>query len=161
LTHRFLRETLRLWSPTPIVGRPVRKDLEHAGICLRPGQEYLLSPDILHHDPRLWEDPDTFDPDRWLSGSQRAPRSGAGYVPFGWAPRACIGAGLGTAQLILFCHLLCNRFRIEGIDPQKLSMAMPSMPVPQNLCGTLSRVSEVSNAISESQKEGGEKKWQK
>jgi len=141
LTHCFLREILRLWSPTPLAGRQVRTQVEHAGVCLRPGQEYLLSPDILHHDPRLWKNPNTFDPDRWLPGAERAPQSAACYAPFGWAPRACIGAGLGTAQLILLCHLLCTRFRIEGVDAEKLAIALPSMPVPQNMHGILRRQS--------------------
>ena len=141
IAHRFVRETLRLWSPTPIVGRAVRKELEAGGHCLRPGQEYLLSPDILHHDPRFWKDPDLFDPDRWLSGAERAPHSAACYAPFGWAPRGCIGAGLGSAQLILLTYLLLRRFQIELATPDQIGMALPSMPVPQNLKGTLTRIS--------------------
>lgn len=141
LTHAFIRETLRLWSPTPLVLRTVRKELEHNGVCLRPGQSYLLSPDILHHDPRFWKAPETFDPNRWLPGADREPGSGA-YAPFGWAPRGCIGAGLGSTQLILFCQLLISRYQIDLTRPEALAMALPSMPVPQNLHGTLTRLKE-------------------
>lgn len=137
--HRFVRECLRLWSPTPIVSRPARKDLEHEGVCLHAGQNYLLSPDIQHHDPRHWPDPDVFDPDRWLPGSDRAATASGSYVPFGWSPRGCIGAGLGTAQLILFCWLLRRRFEVDFETPESAAMALPSMPVPQNLRGTLRR----------------------
>lgn len=138
-THRFVREVLRLFSPTAIAGRQVRKDIEQEGISLRPGQEYLLSPDLLHHDPKSWPEPNRFDPARWLPDSSRCPRTAAAYAPFGWAPRACIGAGLGMSQLILFCHLLCVAFRIEIEQPEALAMALPSMPVPQNLFGSIVR----------------------
>lgn len=140
-THRFVREVLRLWSPTAIAGRQVRKEIDQDGIQLRPGQEYLLSPDFLHHDPQNWPEPNRFDPGRWLPESSRCPRSAAAYAPFGWAPRACIGAGLGISQLIVFCHLLCVAFRIEVKDPKALAMALPSMPIPQNFVGAIVRAS--------------------
>lgn len=138
VTHRFVKETLRMWSPTPIVNRTVRTEirLEHA--CLKAGQGYLLSPDILHHDPRHWKDPDLFDPDRWLSEQGREPAAGC-YVPFGWSPRGCIGAGLGTAQLILLCHLVSTRYRVEPAEPEAVRMALVSVPLPCNFRGTIVR----------------------
>jgi cytochrome P450 len=50
LTHRFVREVLRMWSPTPLVNRTVRTEIHHERACLKTGQGYLLSPNILHHD---------------------------------------------------------------------------------------------------------------
>lgn len=139
--HRFVRETLRMWSPTPIVNRTVRTEIRHERACLKPGQGYLLSPDILHHDPRWWKDPDTFDPDRWLHEGEagEGPAGGACYVPFGWAPRGCIGAGLGTAQLILLCHLFCTRYRVELAAPEAVRMALVSVPLPRGFQGAIRR----------------------
>lgn len=137
LTHRFVKETLRMWSPTPLVNRTVRREIRHNGHCLKEGQGYLLSPDILHHDPRLWKDPDTFDPDRWLHEDEAGHGSGACYVPFGWAPRGCIGAGLGTAQLILLCHLMTTRYRVQVEDMEAVRMALVSVPLPRNFRGTI------------------------
>lgn len=141
VTHRFVKETLRMWSPTPLVNRRVRTEIRHERACLKEGQEYLLSPDILHHDPRYWKDPDAFDPDRWLheSGGSHETGPGACYVPFGWAPRACIGAGLGTAQLILLCHLLSTRYRVRLENPEAVRMALVSVPLPRNFRGTITR----------------------
>lgn len=140
-THRFVKEVLRMWSPIPLVNREVRTEIRHERACLKEGQQYLLSADILHHDPRYWKDPDVFDPDRWLHepGGSREPAPGACYVPFGWAPRACIGAGLGTAQLILLCHLLSTRYRIRLSDPEAVRMAVVSVSMPLNFRGTITR----------------------
>ncbi|HEV7671177.1 MAG TPA: cytochrome P450 [Thermoanaerobaculia bacterium] len=136
-SHRFVKETLRMWSPTPLVNRTVRTEIHHEKGCLKAGQGFLLSPDILHHDPRYWKDPDTFDPDRWLADESHG--SGACYVPFGWSPRGCVGAGLGTAQLILLCHLLCTRYRVQLADPDAVRMALFSVPLPRNFLGTITR----------------------
>jgi cytochrome P450 len=135
--HRFVKETLRMWSPTPLVNRSVRTGIQHERACLKAGQGYLLSPDILHHDPRHWKDPDTFDPDRWLHEAEGG--QGGCYVPFGWSPRACIGAGLGTAQLILLCYLMCTRYRIQLADPEAVRIALFSVPLPRNFRGTITR----------------------
>lgn len=138
LTHRFVRETLRMWSPTPLVNRSVRTQIHHERACLKAGQGYLLSPDIIHHDPRHWQNPDVFDPDRWLHEAE-GPGSGASYVPFGWSPRACIGAGLGTSQLILLCSLLCTRYHVQLAEPEAVRMALVSVPLPRNFRGTITR----------------------
>jgi cytochrome P450 len=137
VTHRFVKEVLRLWTPTTLVNRPVRTEIRHERACLRPGQSYLLSPNILHHDPQLWREPDTFDPDRWLHADEACPASQ--YVPFGWSPRGCIGAGLGTAQLILLCHLMSTRYRVQLTDPEAVRMALISVPQPRNFHGTITR----------------------
>ncbi len=141
VTHRFVKETLRMWSPTPLVNRSVRTEIHHERACLKAGQGYLLSPDIIHHDPRHWKDPDTFDPDRWLHEAEAGREAGPGgcYVPFGWSPRACIGAGLGTAQLILLCHLMCTRYRVQLAAPEAVRMALFSVPLPRNFRGTITR----------------------
>lgn len=139
VTHRFVKETLRMWSPPLFLTRPVLKDIEIEQACLKTGQRYLVSPYLVHHDPRHWKDPDTFDPDRWLPKADHGPCAAASYVPFGWAPTTCIGASLGTTQLMLLCHLLCTRYRIQVSEPETIRMALAAVPVPLSFRGTVTR----------------------
>lgn len=139
VTHRFVKETLRMWSPPVFLTRPVRSDIDLEQASLKEGQRYFVSPYLVHHDPRYWKDPDTFDPDRWLSGADHGPCSGASYVPFGWAPTTCIGASLGTSQLMLLCHFLCTRYRIELIEPEAARMVLAAVPLPLSFRGTITR----------------------
>ncbi len=139
VTYRFVKETLRKWSPPMFLTRPVRTDMELEGVSLKEGQRYFASPYLIHHHPEHWKDPDTFDPDRWLPNAEHGPRSGASYVPFGWAPTTCIGAGLGTMQLILLCHLLCTRYRIQLAEPESVRMRLAAVPMPVNFRGTVTR----------------------
>lgn len=119
LTARFVREVLRLWSPPLFLTRMVRKEIAVPDGVLLPGQHYLLSPYMIHHDPRNWPDPDIFDPDRWLPDNTGRRAAGTHYLPFGFAPMSCIGAGMGLVVLMLLCRLLRTRYRIE-----------PDLPVP-------------------------------
>jgi cytochrome P450 len=137
VTRRFVQETLRMWSPPMFLTRPVRTDIDLGQACLATGQRYFVSPYLVHHDPRCWKDPDTFDPDRWLPGAGHGPCSAASYVPFGWSPTSCIGAALGTSQLMLLCHFLCTRYRIELAQPGAARMALAAVPLPLDFRGTI------------------------
>lgn len=138
-THRFVKETLRMWSPPIFLARPVRTDIDLGQHCLKEGQRYFVSPWLIHHDPRYWKDPETFDPDRWRPDAEHGPCPAASYVPFGWAPTTCIGASLGTSQLMLLCQLLCTRYRIELAEPENLRMALAAVPLPVGFRGTIRR----------------------
>ena len=139
VTYRFVKETLRMWSPPLLLARSARTDIHLEQAELKTGQQYFLSAYLMHHDPRNWQDPDTFEPDRWLAEADRGTCPGASYVPFGWSPRACIGAGLGTTQLILLCHLMCTRYRIELTAPAAVRIALSALPLPLNFHGTITR----------------------
>ncbi|HET9228906.1 MAG TPA: cytochrome P450 [Thermoanaerobaculia bacterium] len=138
-THRFVKEALRMWSPPIFLTRPVRTDIDLGEHCLKEGQRYFVSPYLIHHDARHWKDAETFDPDRWKPEAEHGPCHAASYVPFGWAPTTCIGASLGTSQLMLLCQLLCTRYRVELAEPENLRMALAAVPLPMGFRGTISR----------------------
>lgn len=139
VTHRFVKETMRMWSSPLFLARSARTDIQLEQVCLKTGQRYFVSPHLAHHDPKHWKDPETFDPDRWLPDAANGPCSGASYVPFGWAPTTCIGAGLGISQLIVLCHFMCTRYRIQLPEPEAVRMVLAAVPLPQNFRGTLTR----------------------
>jgi len=139
VTHRFVKETLRMWGPPMFTGRTARTDIALDQARLEKGQRYVVSPYLIHHDSRHWKDPDTFDPDRWLAESPRGPCPGGSYVPFGWAPGTCVGAGLGTAQLMLLCHFMSTRYRLEVSAPESLRMGLFAVAQPLGFQGTLTR----------------------
>ena len=139
VTHRFVKESLRAWSPPLFLARPVRRDIDLDGVCLKTGQRYLVSPYLIHHDPHNWKDPETFDPDRWLPEADQRPCPAASYVPFGWSPTTCIGANLGISQLMLLCQLLCTRYQIQVAEPEKVHMALAAVPLPMGFQGIVTR----------------------
>ena len=135
----FVKEILRIWSSPPFVTRTVRTDIRDERVSLEQGEVYLLSSYLIHHDADTWTDADVFRPERWM-GSENGARCPHGpYVPFGWAPKSCIGANLGMAQLVLFMHLFCTRYRLEVANPERAQIAVASVVRPKDFHGTLVR----------------------
>jgi len=139
VTNRFVRETLRKWSSPLVLTRVAQKPLAVDREMLEPGDLFHLSAYFVLHDPNEWDDPETFDPDRWLPGSGRGPARSCAHVPFGWSPTSCIGAGLGTIELMLLARLFTTRYRIDAIDPQNVEIVLASVPLPAGFRGVISR----------------------
>ncbi|MEV3861501.1 cytochrome P450 [Streptomyces sp. NPDC050095] len=139
VTHRFVKEVLRLWSPPLLLVRRSTHAFDLGRTRLEPGQWYLLSPHMIHRDARVWKRPDDFDPDRFLPGAPHGPADRSCYVPFGWAPKKCIGANIATVQLMALCQLLSTRYDLTPDRPDEATMALRFAPVPENFRGRLTR----------------------
>lgn len=149
VTGRFVKEVLRIWSTPPVVVREVRTDLEHGDIRLKKGQQYVLSSYLIHHGEDDWGNPDAFDPDRWLAEARRSGQCPHGsYVPFGWAPKSCIGANLGMAQLMLLAYFVCTRYALHVPDPERASMAVASLARPKDFHGAIVRRDAATGATA-------------
>src|SRR2546421_5753457 len=97
-----LNESMRLYPPAWLQLRFVAKESELDGIRLRVGTRVVLSQWVVHRLPDIWQDAETFKPERWdpANGQQIPPGA---YFPFGGGPRTCIGMPLAQleARLIL------------------------------------------------------------
>ena len=50
----------------------------------------------IHHDPRHFDDPNTFNPCRFMDSGEFVPNSAV--VPFGFGKRECLGKSLAKAE---------------------------------------------------------------
>lgn len=62
----------------------------------------------IHHDPRLWSDPEKFDPDRFSNERIKSIPNGA-YLPFGAGPRLCIGNSFAMMEMKLVLAEWCKQ----------------------------------------------------
>ncbi|KAL6231525.1 hypothetical protein BDW75DRAFT_247842 [Aspergillus navahoensis] len=104
-------ESLRLSPPG---GSALWREVEPGG-ALIDGQYIAKGCDVgvgiysIHHDPRYWTNPLTFDPARWLhgDGDRRMKEARQPYMPFSIGPRSCVGKPLAIAQVMLtFARIL-------------------------------------------------------
>jgi C-22 sterol desaturase len=58
------------------------------------------------HDPEAYPDPDTWNPDRWISGN--AEDQGKNWLVFGTGPHYCLGQNYAILNLILLLHKLSS-----------------------------------------------------
>ena len=75
LLGQVVAETLRLYPPAWVFDRSPLHDIVVGGYSIPRGANVLLSPWVVHRDPRLWEAPDEFRPQRFAGGCDPAPRS--------------------------------------------------------------------------------------
>lgn len=90
-----LKEALRLYPPIHLGSRIAATDLEYDGYRIPAGERVVYSIYLTQRDPRHWDDPDAFIPERHVSGQRQAPYT---WLPFGGGPRNCIGAGFGMME---------------------------------------------------------------
>ncbi|WP_067901986.1 cytochrome P450 [Nocardia vaccinii] len=133
-TMAVVRETLRLHPPQWILSRTTTHSIELGGHRLPRGCEVILCPYLLHRDPRLWDDPEIFAPDRWLSGA--VPHSRHAYLPFGSGTRVCPGSNLGTSAILAATHQLHTRFEFRLPSPETVptkfsALLTPSQAIPE------------------------------
>jgi cytochrome P450 len=106
LLRRVLEESMRVYPPVPRFDRQAVQDDVLDGQQVAAGDIVSIWPWLIHRHRVLWEDPDTFDPDRWHPAAKAA-RHRFQYIPFGGGPRLCVGARFATAEaLTVLAHWL-------------------------------------------------------
>ena len=117
LTERVLDEALRLYPPIPVLFRQPTEPVTFDGYRIGPESLVTLPVYSLHRDGRLWDDPTTFDPDRWRDEGTERPAYA--YFPFGGGPRHCIGMRFARLELQLVLALFVQNFYFElRSDPE-------------------------------------------
>ncbi|MEO8812471.1 MAG: cytochrome P450 [Caulobacteraceae bacterium] len=110
-TRRLVEEVMRLYPAAP--GLSTRVALADDVVCdqtIRKGTAIALTPWVLHRHRVLWDDPERFDPDRFLP-ERSAGRQRFAYLPFGAGPRVCIGQVLAINEAILILATLAQGYR--------------------------------------------------
>jgi len=109
--EQVIRESMRLYPPAYVVGRRPIEDLSIGGHFIPAGTNVLMSQWIVHRDPRWYDDPLRFHPDRWTDGlASRLPKYA--YFPFGGGPRLCIGNTFAMFEAPLVLALISRRYRL-------------------------------------------------
>lgn len=117
LTRAVIDEALRLYPPFWEVLRSSHDDDVVGGYRIPGASTILLSPYTTHRMPEVWDAPDAFRPQRWLTDGPAHKGGGTAYFPFGAGQRACIGRHLALLEMQLVLALLGTRFRPTAVTP--------------------------------------------
>jgi len=120
--EKVVTEAMRLYPPAWIVGRRAIAEYPIGEYVAPPRTIMIMSPWILHRDPRYFADPDRFHPDRWTPELEAALPQFA-YFPFGGGPRRCIGESFAWMELVLVVATLAQRWTLRlvpghPVEPQ-------------------------------------------
>ena len=83
----IFKEAMRYYPPVPFSIRYVVRDTEIQSYPLKAGTYVTISPLLLHHDDRYWDNPDVFDPYRFIDPNYH----NKAYFPFAGGAHTCLG----------------------------------------------------------------------
>ncbi|RWS14884.1 cytochrome P450-like protein 20 [Dinothrombium tinctorium] len=114
-----------------------------AGYRIPKNSQILPNLYAIHMDPKLWKDPELFDPNRFLrDGKIFKPNY---FIPFSVGRRMCLGDTLTRMEVFLFLTGLLKKYNLqvppnEEMPSTKGTTAVSTVPKPYNVYITLRRV---------------------
>jgi len=114
-TGHVITESMRLYPPAWGMARIAIEDTEIAGYPIPKGCGVSLAQWVVHRDPRWFDAPMEFRPERWEGDLlKRLPRFA--YFPFGGGPRQCIGNNFAVMEAVLLLATIAQKFRIRLVS---------------------------------------------
>jgi cytochrome P450 len=113
-TEHVILESMRLIPAIYTIGREALHDLELGGFRVPRGTTLLMPQWVVHRDPRFWDDPETFRPERWAEPRMKNQPHFA-YFPFGGGPRVCVGNNFALLETALILPVIAQRFHFTLI----------------------------------------------
>lgn len=118
-TRALLNETLRLYPSAWIIGREAIEDVQIGQWTVPRGAQVLTPQALVHRDPRWFDAPDTFRPERWLGDLEKTlPRFA--FFPFGGGPRVCIGNYFAIMEATLIIATMAQQIELQDVSTEPL-----------------------------------------
>ena len=130
-TEKIAKEAMRLYPPAYGVGREAIEECEIGGYRVPRGTQIFAFQWATQRDPRYFDNPDAFDPDRWtVEFSEKLPKYS--YFPFGGGPRQCIGNYFAMMEVVLVLATIGRRLKLS-LAPDEVVELSPAMSLrPKN-----------------------------
>ncbi|KAK7478152.1 hypothetical protein BaRGS_00030599 [Batillaria attramentaria] len=106
---QVIKEGMRLHCPVPFIQRQLTQPTTIEGVTLPVGTYCTIHLLNLHHNPLVWPDPWTFDPDRFHPDNMKDKDTYA-FVPFSAGPRNCIGQHFAMNEEKVVLSRLLHKF---------------------------------------------------
>jgi cytochrome P450 len=113
-TKLVIQESMRLWPPVWGIARLAAEDDQIGDVAIPAGSPVLLVQYVTHRHRDFWDNPEGFDPERFLPEhvEKRHPYA---YFPFGAGPRICIGNHFAMMEAVLIAAAVASRWRLNLI----------------------------------------------
>lgn len=102
-------ESLRLYPPVWTLSRSPVEDDVIGGYEVPRGVQVFISPYLVHRHPEFWDNPESFDPERFVENTKR-PRYA--YIPFSRGPRLCPGSSIALLEAPLVIARIMQEYRL-------------------------------------------------
>jgi cytochrome P450 len=131
LLEMFTNEVMRLYPPAWSFARRALDDDDILGHEIKKGDVVSISPYLLHHDTRYWDEPFKFNPMRFTK-EETSKRPTVSFIPFGLGPRACIGEKLSRMEMKMLLITTINNYKLNPSKNVKVEMEQVLTLRPKN-----------------------------
>jgi cytochrome P450 len=114
-TRAVIDEAIRLYPPVPFMSRAAIQDDWFGNMKIPKGSLVAIAPWVLHRHRQLWEEPEAFDPDRFMP-ERRGSIDRFAYLPFGAGPRVCIGASFALQEAVIVLASIVRAARLDLVE---------------------------------------------
>ncbi|MEK8032665.1 cytochrome P450 [Ideonella sp. DXS29W] len=110
-----LKEAMRLYPPVAaVMTRRTTREMTLGGWPIPRGALLRITPWVIQRDPRVYEQPEAFRPERFMPGATPPPRGA--WMPFGAGPRVCIGQHYAMLEMTNVSAMLLQRYTVSLPD---------------------------------------------
>ena len=120
---QVIQEALRLYPPFWMVDRMAVADDRAGDLAIPRGSTVIVFVYGAHHAPRSWQDPESFNPERFTKANEKL-HTPFTYLPFGGGPRGCIGGNYAMLQILMILSTLLRRYDFQ-LSPGQTIEARP------------------------------------
>ena len=120
-TLQVVEEAMRLYPPAWIIDREALADDEFEQYKIKKGKDVTCLIYSMHYNPKYWEHPEKFDPDRFTT-ENKAKQTPFSYLPFGGGPRLCIGNNFALMEMQFVLAMLIKRYKFEVVTDQQIDI---------------------------------------
>ncbi|GHC42209.1 Cytochrome P450 [Ulvibacter litoralis] len=110
-TRACIDEAMRLYPPAWITDRENIEDDTITNFHIKKDTLVGVSFYEIHRNPKYWDQPDVFDPTRFLGDNKK--KTAGCYFPFGAGPRMCIGMGFAIYEMLLATSYLVKKYTLS------------------------------------------------
>jgi cytochrome P450 len=118
-TTQVIQEGLRLYPPFWMIDRMAVADDRVGDVVIPRGSTVIVYVYGAHHATDHWQSPETFDPERFIKGSEKL-RTPFTYLPFGGGPRVCIGNHYAMLQILMILSDLLRKYDLHLTPGQSI-----------------------------------------
>jgi cytochrome P450 len=142
-TTQVIQEGLRLYPPFWMIDREAVADDRIGDLAIPKGSTVIVYVYGAHHAPRYWDEPDTFDTNRFMKGNEKLQTSFT-YLPFGGGPRGCIGHHYAMLQMLMILSGLLRGYDFElmpgqAIEAQAMVILRPKQGIRMSFTEAVGR----------------------
>ncbi|XP_023212645.1 cytochrome P450 4C1-like, partial [Centruroides sculpturatus] len=110
-------KSMRIYPPIPIIARKNPSEMKISNYSLPANSSLVINIYGIHHNPSVYENPEVFDPDRFLPEKYKNLHPYA-FLAFSAGPRNCLGRKLAMMKIKIVLANVLRNFKVYSLDSQ-------------------------------------------